>query len=346
MQFIKSFFYLIKKYFLKKIKIKIVNIFLFNKHKFELSKIRKILLLNFNKKIDDIIVSTMLIKEIKKYGYTIDVLTNKKNASIIKFNPYINNIFLFNKIKKKYFINKIKKNLYDLIIDTNKLSSFKYFLFLKKISSSNIIGFNKKKYKIYNKSIKYNDKEHLTYKYQSLMKYLNIKNFNINYDIFIQNKTKKSVGDFLKSLPGRKKIFINPFDIDKKKSMSVIQINNLIYLLKRIWPDCDFILNNFLLKNKKISKLYIKIPFNDLHSISEIIRNSDLIISSNISIVHIAATWKKNTIIIIYKNNMFNNINYISGYEKMIQIITNDKHHISTIKVLKIINIIKKMHVL
>lgn len=326
MRFIKNVFYSIKKYFLKKIKIKIINIFLFNKCKFQSSSIKKILLLNYSKKLDNIVIATPLIEKINKNGFIIDLLINKKNFSLIKYNPWINKIILYNKIKRNDIAKKIKKNLYDLIIDVEKITFLKHFLFLKKIIYSNAIGFNKKEYKIYNISIKYNKNKHIFYKYQNIMKYLGIKDININYDIFIPDKTKKFVNNFFISLPGRKKILINPFHINQKKSMSVLQINNLIYLLKKTWPDCDFILNNFCFFNKNnFSELYIQMHFKDIYSILEIIKKSDLIISTNNLIAHIAQTFCKPIVKILAKKKY---------------------HYISEIKILEIILAVKKMNIL
>lgn len=71
-------------------------------------------------------------------------------------------------------------------------------------------------------------------------------------------------------------------------------------------------------------------PFNSLHHVMELIKNVDLVISPDTSIVHISAAWKK-PLISVYKNVTDNNDLWAPGYKEAIQIIVN-KRKISDVR--------------
>ncbi|WP_164097590.1 glycosyltransferase family 9 protein, partial [Serratia marcescens] len=65
-------------------------------------------------------------------------------------------------------------------------------------------------------------------------------------------------------------------------------------------------------------------PFDSLHHVMALIREVDMIISPDTSIVHISAAWNK-ALICVYKNVTDNNDLWGPGYENARQIIVNSR---------------------
>ena len=87
----------------------------------DMSKTNSVLFLRYDDKIGDMVVSTLLYREIKKQypNIKIYVLCGKNSKEIIKYNPYIDNIYIYNnKFFKDFFVYKqIRKENIDLVID-------------------------------------------------------------------------------------------------------------------------------------------------------------------------------------------------------------------------------------
>ena len=86
---------------------------------FDLNKLNRILFLRYDDKIGDMVVTTMMFREIKKKypNCKIDIVLKTKSDCIIDENPYIGNIYRYKKnILKDYRLSRVlKKNNYDLV---------------------------------------------------------------------------------------------------------------------------------------------------------------------------------------------------------------------------------------
>jgi len=319
------------------------------KKEFVLAKDAKILLLRDDGKIGDMIVSTSLIREMYNNGYTVDILATVNNIIAIKHNPYIRKIHLYD---EQGNAPGLAAESYDLVIDMGDKISPPSLRFLLKINTQNVIGFNKEKYNIYNKSIKFSGfHEHITTRYALLMSELGFTNVDTSYDLFYPEEIDIEVAAFLNGLPYPNNIIINPFAADSKRELSLNQLQHLCHEIIKNLPDYNII---YLDPNNKVSvdipeKVY-KNPFPSLFSAMSLIKHADLVISPDTSIVHIAAAYRK-PLVALYGNDMHgkyqNNKTWGPGYPEAVQILTHDKYHpISTIEVKDIVNaaqhIIKK----
>ncbi|MDC9592820.1 hypothetical protein [Xenorhabdus sp. IM139775] len=64
------------------------------KKSLDVDTIKTVLILRNEGKIGDMIVDTILIRELNKSGYQVDVLGTKTNSAILKYNPYVRNGYL------------------------------------------------------------------------------------------------------------------------------------------------------------------------------------------------------------------------------------------------------------
>lgn len=311
-----------------------------SKKEFILKKGATILLLRDDGKIGDMIVSTSLIRELNKNGYIVDILATMNNVVAIKYNPYIRSIYILDEQGRAP---TLAANNYDLVIDMGDKISPASLRFLLSIDTQNVVGFNKEKYNIYNKSIGFTGfQEHITTRYSLVMSELNLSNYNTSYDLFYPEEIEVEVVGFLKDLPGSKNIIINPFAADSKRELSLGQLQLLLDKLKHHFPKYNII---YLDPQNKINDTgspgIYKNPFPSLFSAMALIKHADLIISPDTSIVHIAAAYRK-PLVALYGNDMHgkyeNKKTWGPGYPEAVQILTQDKYHpISTIDVEEII---------
>jgi len=342
-----------RNYFFKSLRMDIARIF--HDHKkprhFDLASVKQVLFLRDDDKIGDMVVSTSLFREFGKAGFKIDVLAGKNNASVIEHNPYIRRIVVApgDQNDSIFLAKKLARHQYDLVVDMGDKISPARLRFIKSINSKSVIGFNKSKYNIYNKSLDYLGYDtHITARYSLLLDTMEFKNFSTDYDLHCSDEIKKSVGLFFKTLPGSLKIVINPFAADTRRDLSISQLEELVRRIKEKWSGADVIIIGMMSRISCLSipETHIN-PFNSLSSAIEIIRRADLVISPDTSIVHIATAWKK-PLVCLYGNDVhgkfINSAVWGPGNTHAVQLFTKDKDHpISSIAVNDIISSIEQL---
>lgn len=314
---------------------------------FDLQTISKVLLLRDDGKIGDMIVSTSLIRELKANGYTVDILATRSNVVVIEHNPHIRKIHFDD---NPNITAELAAESYDLVIDMGDKISPTSFHFLKKIKAKNVLGFNKEKYNLYNKTIAFlGHNEHITTRYALLMQTFALENFSTKYDLHYPENAEIQAREFLKTLRKPKNILINPFAADKKRELSLSQLQSLFAELNKTYPQSNIIyLDHKNILDNKLPEYAYKNPNNTLFSAIALIAQCDLVISPDTSIVHIAAAYQK-PLVALYGNDMHgqysNNSVWGPGYPNAIQLQTKDKYHpISTIEVNDIINAAKNIY--
>ncbi|PHM62391.1 glycosyltransferase family 9 protein [Xenorhabdus ishibashii] len=319
-----------KNYFFKKLKFNFAKIFIdtWKMNQFHVNSVKKVLFLRDDNKIGDMIVSTPIFRALSERGIELHVLSGCSNYCVIEYNTYINKVYFYPD-KTRDIIKlglALKKENYDLVIDMGDQISVIYLLFIRLINAKNVLGFNKDKINIYNKSIKYFQYEsHITERYKVLMNNMGIYDFNMQYNIHVPKITQDKVHDFYIKLSGKVTIVINPFSATEKRDLSEEQLIGIISYIRESYPSTNIILIGKSDKLKTISHLngYIINPFDDFLSAVEIIKYSDLVISPDTSIVHVAAAYEKN-IVALYGNdkhgNFVNNNVWGPGNKNAIQL--------------------------
>lgn len=197
------------------------------------------------------------------------------------------------------------------------------------------MGLNKENWKMFDISYtKPVGHIHITEIYINVLEKLGIKNIDINYELFFTEQQKSKVDELLKELNHKKIIVFNPFAASKHRD---INLENILKIGKIIIEDK----NNILIfigeekRKKELEKILKELGdnaiFPDLKSIMEtsyLISKSDLVITPDTSIVHIAATFKRK-LIAIYRldNRVENEVNrYLWGpnYKEAVQLFSKD----------------------
>ena len=273
------------------------------------NSIKSILFLRYDGKIGDMIVNSLMFREIKKVypDIRIGVIARGAAIDIIKDNPNVDKIYKYYKDRKKIkdLALKIKEEKYDLLIDFSEMLRVNQMMLINLCGARINIGLDRKDWELFDLSIE-SDKdfkwtEHITKRYLAYLIKLGLKkeNINISYDIYLKDEKKYEV--FFNEIKESKKLILNPYGASKHKSFNIETLENIITYLKD--KDIAIILTYFGDKYKELEFLekkykYVYIP-KKIESILDtaiLIKKSDYVISPDTSIVHIASAFNKKMI--------------------------------------------------
>ena len=273
------------------------------------NSIKSILFLRYDGKIGDMIVNSLMFREIKKVypDIKIGVIARGAAIDIIKDNPNVDRIYEYYKDRKKIkdLALKIKEEKYDLLIDFSEMLRVNQMMLINLCRARINIGLDRKDWELFDLSIE-SDKdfkwtEHITKRYLAYLIKLGLKkeNINISYDIYLKDEKKYEV--FFNEIEESKKLILNPYGASKHKSFNVETLENIITYLKD--KDIAIILTYFGDKYKELEFLekkynYVYMP-KKIESILDtaiLIKKGDYVISPDTSIVHIASAFNKKMI--------------------------------------------------
>ena len=273
------------------------------------NSIKSVLFLRYDGKIGDMIVNSLMFREIKKVypDIRIGVIARGAAIDIIKNNPNVDKIYEYYKDRKKIkdLALKIKEEKYDLLIDFSEMLRVNQMMLINLCKARINIGLDRKDWELFDLSIE-SDKdfkwtEHITKRYLAYLIKLGLKKENIDtsYDIYLKDEKKYEA--FFNEIKENKKIILNPYGASKHKSFSIETLENIITYLKD--KDIAIILTYFGDKYKELEFLekkykYVYIP-KKIESILDtaiLIKKGDYVISPDTSIVHIASTFNKKMI--------------------------------------------------
>ena len=273
------------------------------------NSIKSILFLRYDGKIGDMIVNSLMFREIKKVypDIRIGVIARGAAIDIIKDNPNVDKIYEYYKDRKKIkdLALKIKEEKYDLLIDFSEMLRVNQMMLINLCRARINIGLDRKDWELFDLSIEsgkdFKWTEHITKRYLAYLIKLGLKkeNINISYDIYLKDEKKYEV--FFNEIKESKKLILNPYGASKHKSFSIETLENIITYLKD--KDIAIILTYFGDKYKELEFLekkykYVYIP-KKIESILDtaiLIKKGDYVISPDTSIVHIASAFNKKMI--------------------------------------------------
>ncbi|MDH6456550.1 ADP-heptose:LPS heptosyltransferase [Fusobacterium sp. PH5-7] len=272
----------------------------------ENNDIKKILFMRYDGKIGDMIINTLMFREIKKKypSIKIGVVTEEGAKEVIENNPNVDEIYTYNKnIKRLSF--KIAEEKYDLLIDFSEMLRVNQMALINLCKARFNIGIDREKWKLFdisvNSGIDFKWTDHITERYSAYLKKIGFKENEIDkkYDIYIKETEKYK--EFLEKIRGKKRVVLNPYGASKHKSFNLETLDKLIKYLETI--DVEVILIYFGDKYKELEKLkvdnknvYIPKNIETIQDTAYLIKKSDLVITPDTSIVHLASALNKNNI--------------------------------------------------
>ncbi|MDR1695226.1 MAG: glycosyltransferase family 9 protein [Endomicrobium sp.] len=297
---------------------------------------KSVLFLRDDDKIGDMVVSTLLFREMKKKypDKKIYVLCGKNNREIIKHNPYVDETAVktgkfFKDLRVYNYLNSKK---IDVFVDFFPFRPRPLHLYmLRKINPEFLIGFNKENYNIYDFSLNSNYKNiHITKIYSDALNFLGIANPSLKYDVFLSGDEEKYGMEIREKFAGKKLVFLNTYAAKKRKNFSLEKTNGLI---DKILSDkeAQVILNAApdIKRNIRLSeRVYIPESKSILYA-AALIKYSDFVITPDTSIVHISAAFDKKMIALYMDDSgdceKLNKV-WAPNYDKAVQISVDTKN--------------------
>ena len=273
------------------------------------NNIKSILFLRYDGKIGDMIVNSLMFREIKKVypNIKIGVVARGAAIDIIKDNPNVDKIYEYHKDRKKIkdLALKINEEKYDLLIDFSEMLRVNQMMLINLCGARFNIGLDRKNWKLFDLSIE-SDKdfkwtEHITDRYLAYLVKIGLKreSIDISYDIYL--KEEKKYEDFFYKIKENKKLILNPYGASKHKSFSIETLEKIINYLKDkniaiilVYFEDKYKELKFL--EKKYSNVYIPENIANILDTTLLIKKSDYVVSPDTSIVHIASALNKKMI--------------------------------------------------
>jgi len=273
----------------------------------EENDIKSILFLRYDGKIGDMVVNSLMFREIKKVypNIKIGIVARGAAIDIIKDNPNVDKIYEYYKDRKKIkdLGLKIKEEKYDLLIDFSEMLRVNQMMLINLCGARINIGIEKENWNLFDISLNIRDfNKHISELYIKILKFLGINNVNSSYDVFSSDYLLKNL-----DLKNKKYCVFNPYAASKHRSFS----NENIEKISKIILEKDYetlILIGNRDKIRELKKLNISkenkvkvIETKGMSEVAELIKKADLIVSPDTSIVHLARAFDKKMICIYRK---------------------------------------------
>ena len=336
--------------FLRNQKVKIARLLWDKKEKVKIIKedliekngIDSIIIMRDDGKIGDMVVSSFIYREIKRQypNIKIGVVTRKGATDIIKDNHYIDKIYEYKKDSSylKNLANEIAKEKYDLLIDTSTILREKQIMFISKCDCKINLGVDKEGWQLFDISVPEEKNSHITKRFINILEVLGIKEIQSNYDIQISDEALVKVEKKIKEeenileVSGKERVILNPYTACKHRNFNRKNIEKIIEILLKYRENELYLLGHG--ENKKeILEIKEKIKDKRVHYIElagiqeviALIKNCEMIISPDTSIVHIGVGLDKK-VIAIYREDVIGNNGVLWGpnSDKAIQIFSKE----------------------
>lgn len=297
----------------RKKKIKKEELKIENKRLIEEQNIKSILFIRNDGKIGDMIINTLMFREIKRVypNIKIGVITRGANKQVIINNPNVDKIYDYSKTDKelKRLAKEIAIEKYDLLVDFSEMLRVKQMKFINLCKARINMGLNKADWSLFDVSVEpdidFKWTEHVTLRYKAYLDKLGVIKPNLNYDLNLSEEDKKFAEMRFKKIRESKVTVLNPYGASKHKTLSQSRLKEIIkYLTEK---ESAVILVYSPNKYREIrgfvdelgnDKVYLPIGIKTINHTASLIEKSDFLITPDTSIVHIGTTYKKDGICI------------------------------------------------
>ncbi|TPG57028.1 glycosyltransferase family 9 protein [Ewingella americana] len=278
-----------------------------------------ILILRTGDEIGDAIIATGLAKKLYDAGYQVNFLAGKSCANLFSHTAFINKVFIYDRDKSP---RRLKREKFDIVIDLNDILTFRRIKLIYHLNANITIGFNKSKYPMYSKSIEFMDIDiHITERYKKVLDFLGIETTDYEYLLGVSESDEKTLSDKVSPLNVKYLIALNPLTSSLDKNLSKKQVEDIIYFIKDNYHSIGIILIG---RYNKISEFKtdecIVFPESTISFATAIVKNADLIITPDTSIVHLSRAFNKK-MVAIYNNGRIEETGFLAynmwlpGYE-------------------------------
>jgi heptosyltransferase-2 len=259
----------------------------------------KFLIIRFSS-IGDIVLTTPVIRCLRKKYPDAEIyfLTKKRFAGIVESNPYINRVFsLKNDIKET--IDSLDEEKFDFVIDLhNNLRTLRIKKALKGVPFYSFNKLNTRKWIYTNFKINLMPAKHIVDRYMTTVEKLGAVNDGLGLDYFIPEKDKVKDSDIpFSHSQGYLAIVIGAAHFTKKLPVDKLKklCEEIKYPIILLGGNEDFY-HGLDISQVDPIKIYNACGKFSLNESADIIRKSNMVISHDTGLMHIAAAFKKNVL--------------------------------------------------
>lgn len=273
----------------------------------ETQNFHKILILRNDNKLGDMIVTSVVIRELKKQlpNAEISVIAGPTSAQLLTHNPYVSHIYIGeNKLWQMFRLGKqLAKENFDLFVDFDRKNSAATLLLLRLLRPTFAFGFNREGVKLYNISVPFDfDAFHVTQWHAKLLNTLGLQLTDTHYDLSLPEEETRETEQFLSSY--KPFIALNVFAASKHRSFSWEQVS----AIAKAFPNYNFVLLGKFSqiraftqdKQKPLNLVILPQSFGLYHSLAAL-KQSILLITPDTMYVHAAVALQK-PLVALYKD--------------------------------------------
>ena len=291
---------------------------------FDLKDTKSILFMRYDR-IGDMLISTPVFREFKlAYPNTnVIVLASEVNKDILINNPYIDEVIINNKnnlLRDISSLLRLRKLNIDACVEFDhsvvlhaiirlRIINPKKIISVQKMGRYGILGDDLEMYNLYTEKKK---NCHFRDIWLDTLEPFGIFTKSNKYDLFINNKHEDKALNFLNQFQSKCKIGINLEGAVKGKKINTNELVQICEGIKKINQSVHIIIlthpNNLLKVSRMVEQLninYISTSYktDKIQDVAALVKNLNVIITPDTSIVHIASTFDK-PIVSIHENNM------------------------------------------
>ncbi|MGL5949790.1 MAG: glycosyltransferase family 9 protein [Cetobacterium sp.] len=264
----------------------------------DMKSVKSILFLRYDGKIGDMVINTLLFREVKKKypNVKIGVVARGAAKDIVKFNPYVDEIYDYEKGKERSLGERVRKEQYDVVVDFSEMLRVNQMKLVNLCGGKVNIGLDKESWKLFDLSYKKSYDKHITEMYKNILKLLGIENPDLSYEIYSDKDVKNRIDRIVKGVEGEI-IVLNPYAASKHRSFNRERI---LEISKKVLKDQKNVLLYIGEPSKKSEILEIietlkcsRVLYPELKGIldvAELISHAKYIITPDTSIVHIGVS--------------------------------------------------------
>jgi len=291
---------------------------------FDLKDSKNVLFMRYDR-IGDMLISTPVYRALKNNFPEINiiVLASRTNKDILSQNPYVDSVIINH--KNNFFrdiisLIKLRKLRIDACIEFDHSVIPHAIMRLRIMNPKIVISVNKQgRYGVSgNELIMYDfftdkpDHWHFRNIWLNTLNPFGINSTSLEYDLFISEYQERLALNFLKEFESKCKIGINLEGAVVGKKINSYELKKICEGIKKIHKDIQVIIlttpENLMKITNMINKMslnYVAPSYktNKIQDLAAIIKNLDLIISPDTSVIHIASAFNK-PVVSIHENNI------------------------------------------
>ena len=266
---------------------------------------KRILFPFVNLGIGDAVCHTGLWQRLKELGYRVQIIAEKRNEFLFRNIDCIDEIYIVDTDRISDF-KKVDTDIVICMYSWMKRKQYMEIQLLEKIHYHYAISVGGWIKKPFNVIIALPRKFHITTPQIIVLNHLGHTTCQLRYRIPTLRQSNEFIESYLKNFSKKKIVVINPFASVIERSMTHEQIVTILSKLSFNKNIHFFVIG----QQEKLKELNLKFEnislcfFNSLWDAVSLIKKSDLVISVDTSIVHIACAFKKKLIGIYYSENI------------------------------------------